>query len=133
MAEISDQLWDEIDLVINRRGRLAQLSAEEQRCAEGRLTKFLASENIEEEDDPYEGDDDAEEDYIPPEEATSDSQEELAIEANVVTDSDDDEEGEAGLTAAGEYYTSKADIMWMKNPPPRYRPHAHNHPYSGDH
>ncbi|KAF5303313.1 hypothetical protein FQA39_LY10052 [Lamprigera yunnana] len=79
--------------IINRRGRFAQLSAEEQRHAEDRLTKFLANENIEEEDDPYEGDDDAEENYIPLEEAASESEKELAIEANVETDSDDDEEG----------------------------------------
>nr|XP_022904558.1 protein IWS1 homolog [Onthophagus taurus] len=138
MSGISDEVWEDFDMVLNRRERFSRLSRDLQQLTEDRLAAFFASENIEgEEDDPF-GGDDADEDYIPPDEAASDAEEKLHIEKNVTVDSDDSDEEEEEVVEGravtvnnsqlpvGEFYTSKDGVVWMKNPPARYRPHANN-------
>lgn len=136
MSGISDEVWEDLDVVLNRRQRFSRLTADQQHITENRLAAFFASENIEDvEDDPFDCEDDTDGDYIPTEEVASDAEEELNIETNAVVDSDSEEEEEVveedvvGVTSTlpvGEFYTSKANVVWEKNPPARYRPHAHN-------
>lgn len=136
MSGISDEVWEDLDVVLNRRHRFSRLTTDQQNRTENRLAAFFESENTEDvEDDTFDCEDDTDGDYIPTDEDASDAEEELNIETNAVVDSVNEEEDEfveedvVGVTSAlrvGEFYTSKASVIWEKNPPARYRPHAHN-------
>lgn len=140
-------LYDEVDMVLNRPERFARLTAEQKRAHEERLAALLAVEDhSDDEEDPFrDGDNDEDADYVPVNDGeASDVEVDLEIEEQEEDDDDDlDEEEISNLRAEGieavvaiapqrtqgdEFFASKDGTAWMKQPPPTGRPQAHNVP-----